>query len=91
MEASIYTADGTLLGTTISTKDVPDGMGNGFFDEDVYFWSARENPVRSYDLYIPSETYLPAWNEAFTVVVTDTATGEELIHQTVQLTEHYIQ
>lgn len=91
VEASIYTADGTLLGTTISTKDVPDGMGNGFFDEDVYFWSARENPVRSYDLYIPSETYLPAWNEAFTVVVTDTATGEELIHQTVQLTERYIQ
>ena len=90
VEASIYTADGTLLGTTISTKDVPDGMGNGFFDEDVYFWSARENPVRSYDLYIPSETYLPAWNEAFTVVVTDTATGEELIHQTVQLTERYI-
>lgn len=91
VEASIYTADGTLLGTTISTKDVPDGMGNGFFDEDVYFWSARENPVRSYDLYIPSETYLPAWNEEFTVVVTDTATGEELIHQTVQLTERYIQ
>ena len=91
VEASIYTADGTLLGTTISTKDVPDGRGNGFLDESVYYWNMRVNAVHTYDLYIPSETYLPAWNEEFTVVVTDTATGEELIHQTVQLTGRYIQ
>ena len=91
VEASIYTADGTLLGTTVSTKDVPDGRGNGFLDEDVYYWNYRENPVRCYDLYISSENYLPAWNEEFTVVVTDTAKGEELIHQTVQLTERTIQ
>lgn len=90
IESSIYTSDGTLLGSSVSVKKAPDGMGNGFFDEDVYFWEASEDPVRCYDLQF-SSTYVPVCGEELTVVITDTATGEELLRETVSLTQRYFQ
>lgn len=90
IESSIYTSDGTLLGSSVSVKKAPDGMGNGFFDEDVYFWEASEDPVRCYDLQF-SSAYVPVCGEELTVVITDTATGEELLRETVSLTQRYFQ
>ena len=92
IKASVYTADGTLLGTTVSKQETPTGMGNGFYDENCYFWGDGWGNTRQYDLYIiPDVNYLPAWGENITVVVTDNTTGEELIRQDVQLNDRYVE
>lgn len=91
IEAAVYTADGTLLGTTVSKEEPPTGMGNGFYDENCYFWG-NWGDIRQYSLYvIPDINYLPAWGETITVVITDSASGEELIRQDVQLNNRYVE
>lgn len=91
IEAAVYTADGTLLGTTVSKQETPTGMGNGFYDENCYFWGGWGD-IRQYDLGVsPEVNYLPAWGETVTVVITDSASGEELIRQDVQLSNRHIE
>lgn len=91
IEAAVYTADGTLLGTTVSKQETPTGMGNGFYDENCYFWGGWGD-IRQYDLGVrPEVNYLPAWGETVTVVITDSASGEELIRQDVQLSDRWVE
>lgn len=92
IEAAVYTSNGTLLGSTVSKQETPTGMGNGFYDENCYFWGDGWGDIRQYDLYvIPDVNYLPAWGETVTVVITDSATSEELIRQDVQLNDRWVE
>ena len=80
-----------MLGTTVSKQETPTGMGNGFYDENCYFWG-NWGDIRQYSLYvIPGTNYLPAWGETVTVVITDSASGEELIRQDVQMNDRYVE
>lgn len=86
IQVDLYTADGTLLGSSTSQYGTEYSQENWYWDENSPFWDkVWSNPEHLYRIVIhPEINYLPAWGEQLTVVITD-ASGSELLRQAIQL------
>ena len=86
----IYSADGTLLGSTISQNGTLYENENWFYDENSPFWATRSDIYgadHSYKLKFNSiDGNEPGWMDTVTVKVTDNTTGEEILSEDVTLT-----